>query len=87
MNRELFEESLKEGSIEERFRELSEKIGGFIEKAKILKDANNRLKARVKELEDIVEKQKEVIDNLKNDRLSLRKEIEQILSEIDSLEL
>lgn len=68
-------------------KRFGEKITRFIEWAKELKDENQRLVKRLEELEDIVKRQAKEIDALKEERLYLKKEIVEILHEIEEIEL
>ncbi len=102
MNSELFDrnglnkkDTMKRGEIlnsvegleQERLREFSEKISKFIEKARLLKKENLQLRKRVGELEEIINRQTEEIENLKQERVLFRHEIEQIMRELEDLDL
>lgn len=90
MKKELFDEGgmeVPEGMDDTGIREFGEKITRFIEKAKALKDENQRLQKKLEELEELVKKQAKEIEELKTERLYVKKEIQEIMREIEELEI
>lgn len=68
-------------------REFGEKITRFIEKARAIKNENQRLQKRVEELEELVKRQAREIEELKTERLYIKKEIQEIMREIEEIEI
>ncbi|MFN3739773.1 MAG: hypothetical protein ACK4TF_03745 [Thermodesulfovibrionales bacterium] len=68
-------------------KEFGEKIARFIEKARAIKDENQRLQKKLEELEELVKKQAKEIEELKTERLYVKKEIQEIMREIEEFEI
>ncbi|MCX7793957.1 MAG: hypothetical protein N2257_06090 [Thermodesulfovibrionales bacterium] len=90
MKKGLFEEGdvRPQNNIEDAgLKEFGERISKLIARAKTLKAENQQLSKRVQELEAIVKKQSSEIEGLRTERLYLKKEIEQIMREIEELDI
>jgi len=68
-------------------KEFTERISRFIERAKELKNENIRLTRRVAELENEVKSQALEIENLKREKSLFKKEIEEVLKELEGLDI
>ncbi len=68
-------------------REFGEKIARFIERARAIKNENQRLQKKVEELEELIKKQAKEIEELKTERLYVKKEIQEIMREIEEIEI
>jgi len=68
-------------------KEFSERISRFIERAKELKSENIKLTRRIAELENEVKSQAIEIENLKREKSLFKKEIEEVLNELEGLDI
>jgi uncharacterized protein YdcH (DUF465 family) len=68
-------------------KEFSERISRFIERAKELKSENIELTRRIAELENEVKSQAIEIENLKREKSLFKKEIEEVLKELEGLDI
>lgn len=64
-----------------------EKISLAIERIKVLKEERDSLVKRVKELEGIIKSKDQEIETLTTEKASVKKQIEKLLDELESLEL
>jgi len=68
-------------------KEFSERISRFIERAKEMKSENIELTRRIAELENKVKSQAIEIENLKREKSLFKKEIEEVLNELEGLDI
>lgn len=64
-----------------------EKIAYAMEKVKTLKEERNVLEKRVNDLEDTVRLRDQEIERLTAEKASIRKQIEDLIGELDSIEV
>ncbi len=72
---------------ESGLKEFSDKISRFIERAKELKSENIRLTRRILELENELRNRAIEIENLKKEKNFFKKEIEEVLKELEELDI
>ncbi len=90
MKKGLFDDAgtgLPDALEETGIREFGEKITRFIEKARALKNENQRLQKKIEELEELLKKQAREIEELKTERLYVKKEIQEIMREIEEIDI
>lgn len=71
----------------EALKTFEEKIAFAVEKVKTLKEEKNSLEKRVEELEDAIRLKDQEIERLTLEKLSVKNQIEDLLSELDSIGL
>jgi len=77
--------SVKEGSPVERLKSLENKITAAIEKVKTLKEEKGDLLEKLKEYENLIQEKNREIDRLSTERDTIRSQVEELLSELESL--
>lgn len=75
----------KEGSPVERLKNLEDKISAAIDKVKSLKEEKGDLLLKLKEYEDLIREKNGELDRLSAERDSIRSQVEELLSELESL--
>lgn len=71
----------------ELLKTFEERLALAIEKIKALKQEKENLQKRVKELEEMVKTKEMEIDNILSEKNSIKKQIEKLLNDLESLEL
>ncbi len=71
----------------ETLRSLDEKIVAAIEKVRVLKEEKASLEKRVRDLEALLNEKNREIEGLRAEKTSVRGQIEELLSELESIEL
>lgn len=77
--------SVKEGSPVERLKNLENKITAAIEKVKTLKEEKGDLLEKLKGYEGMIQEKNREIERLSAERDSIRSQVEELLSELESL--
>jgi len=71
----------------ETLRNLDEKIVSAIEKVRVLREEKISLENRVRELEALLNEKNMEIESLRTEKTSVKGQIEELLSELESIEL
>ncbi len=71
----------------ETLRNLDEKIVSAIEKVRVLREEKISLENKVRELEALLNEQNMEIESLRTEKTSVKGQIEELLSELESIEL
>ncbi len=71
----------------ETLRSLDDKIASAIEKVRMLKEEKQALERRVKELEELLNQKNLEIEQLRAEKGSVKGQLEELLSELESLEI
>ncbi len=71
----------------ETLRNLDEKIVSAIEKVRVLREEKVSLENRVRELEALLNEKNMEIESLRTEKTSVKGQIEELLSELESIEL
>lgn len=69
----------------ERLKNLEDKISAAIDKVKSLKEEKGDLLLKLKEYEDLIREKNGELDRLSAERDSIRSQVEELLSELESL--
>jgi len=77
--------SVKEGSHVERLKDLENKITAAIEKVKNLKEEKGDLLEKLKGYENLIQEKNREIDRLSAEKDTIRSQVEELLSELESL--
>jgi chromosome segregation ATPase len=84
---EIFYGNEKETILLERLKNLEEKIAAVVERVKALKEEKHLLEKRIQELEDLLNEKNQVVESLKAEKTSIRTQVEDLLSELETIEL
>ncbi len=71
----------------ETLRNLDEKIVSAIEKVRVLREEKISLENKVRELEALLNEKNMEIESLRTEKTSVKGQIEELLSELESIEL
>ncbi|MGE5893058.1 MAG: cell division protein ZapB [bacterium] len=71
----------------ERLRNLEAKISSAIEKAKSLKEENRQLTERINSYEKTLRQKNDELSRLTAEKDSIKHQVEELLSELESLEI
>ncbi len=71
----------------ETLRSLDDKIASAIEKVRMLKEEKQALERRVKELEELLNQKNLEIEQLRAEKGSVKGQLEELLSELESIEI
>jgi cell division protein FtsB len=83
----IFYDSEKETILLERFKNLEEKIAAVVERVKALKEEKNLLEKRIHELENLLNEKDQIIESLKAEKMSFKTQVEDLLSDLETIEL
>jgi chromosome segregation ATPase len=78
--------SSKEAGALETLRSLDEKIAQAIEKIRSLKEEKAALQRRVQELEALLDERNQELERLRSEKSIVKGQIEELLSELETLE-
>ncbi|RMG71381.1 MAG: cell division protein ZapB, partial [Nitrospirae bacterium] len=68
-------------------KSLDDKIASAIEKVRLLKEEKQALERRVKELEELLNQKNMEIEQLKAEKGSVKGQLEELLTELESIEI
>ncbi len=71
----------------ETLKGLDEKISSAIEKVRVLKEEQASLQRRVQELETLLNEKDMEIERLRGEKTSVKGQLEELLSELESIEI
>ena len=84
---EIFHERKKEAIPLERLKNLEEKIAAVVERVKALKEEKNSLENRIRELEVSLNEKSRTIEALTAEKTSIKTQVEELLTELETIEL
>lgn len=84
---EVFHDRKKEAVPLERLKNLEEKIAAVVERVKALKEEKNSLERKIRELEKLLNEQSQVIESLTAEKTSIKTQVEELLTELETIEL
>lgn len=70
----------------DRLKNLEEKITTAVERVKALKDEKILLERKIRELENILNEKNEEIESLRSEKTSIKNQVEELLTELETLE-
>ncbi|OGW24698.1 MAG: hypothetical protein A2X59_09545 [Nitrospirae bacterium GWC2_42_7] len=71
----------------DRLKNLEEKITGAVEKVKALKEDKIKLEKKLKDFEELLNEKNMEIEALKTEKVTIKDQVEKLLSELETLEL
>lgn len=80
-------ERKKEAIPLERLRNLEDKIAAVVERVKALKEEKIILERKIRELEGLVNEKNQVIESLTAEKTSIKTQVEELLTELETIEL
>jgi len=84
---EISHDRKKEAIPLERLKNLEEKIATVVERVKALKEEKTVLERKVRELEGLLNEKNQVIESLTAEKTSIKTQVEDLLSELETIEL
>jgi chromosome segregation ATPase len=83
----IFHNKIKEAIPLERLKNLEEKITAVVDRVKALKDEKNSLERKIRELEVLLDEKDQVIKSLTAEKTSIKTQVEELLTELETIEL
>ena len=83
----IFHDRKKEAIPLERLKNLEEKITAVVERVKALKEEKNSLERKIRELEVLLNEKNQVIESLTAEKTSIKIQVEELLTELETIEL
>jgi len=77
----------KEAAPLERLKNLEEKIATVVERVKALKEEKSALERKIRELEGLLNDKNQVIESLTAEKVSIKTQVEDLLTELETIEL
>ncbi|MDH4231503.1 MAG: DUF724 domain-containing protein [Nitrospirota bacterium] len=71
----------------ERLKNLEEKIATVVERVKALKEEKSALERKIRELEGLLNDKNQVIESLTAEKVSIKTQVEDLLTELETIEL
>ena len=84
---DIFHDRKKEAIPLERLKNLEEKITAVVERVKALKDEKNSLERKIRELEGLLNEKNHTIESLTAEKTSIKIQVEELLTELETIEL
>ena len=84
---EIFHDRIKEAIPLDRLRNLEEKIASVVERVKALKEEKTSLERKIRELEGLLNEKNQVIESLTAEKISIKTQVEELLTELETIEL
>ena len=83
----VFYDKKKETMPLERLKNLEEKIAAVVERVKALKEEKNSLERKIRELEGLLNEKNQTIESLTAEKTSIKIQVEELLTELETIEL
>ena len=83
----IFDDRKKEAIPLERLKNLEEKITAVVDRVKALKEEKNSLERKIRELEVLLNEKNQVIESLTAEKTSIKTQVEELLTELETIEL
>ena len=71
----------------DRLKNLEEKIAGAVDRVKALKEEKISLARKIREMETVVDERNQEIESLRNEKTSIKSQVEELLEELETLEI
>ena len=84
---DIFHDRKKETIPLERLKNLEEKIAAVVERVKALKEEKNSLERKIRELEGLLNEKNQTIESLTAEKTSIKIQVEELLTELETIEL
>ncbi len=84
---DIFDDRKKETIPLERLKNLEEKIAAVVERVKALKEEKNSLERKISELEGLLNEKNQTIESLTAEKTSIKIQVEELLTELETIEL
>ena len=84
---DILHDRIKETIPLERLKNLEEKIAAVVERVKALKEEKNSLERKIRELEGLLNEKNQTIESLTAEKTSIKIQVEELLTELETIEL
>ena len=84
---DIFHDRKKETTPLERLKNLEEKIAAVVVRVKALKEEKNSLERKIQELEGLLDEKNQTIESLTAEKTSIKTQVEDLLTELETIEL
>jgi chromosome segregation ATPase len=71
----------------DRLKNLEEKITAAVEKVKALKEEKNLLETKIRDLENLLNEKNREIETLRSEKSSIGNQLQELLSELETIEI
>lgn len=71
----------------DRLKNLEEKITTVVERVKALKEEKISLERKIRELETVLDEKNQEIASLRNEKTTIKSQVEELLDELETLEI
>ena len=78
---------IKEVVIVDRLKNLEEKIAVVVDRVKALKEEKISLERKIRELETVLDEKNQEITSLRNEKTTIKSQVEELLEELETLEI
>lgn len=78
---------IKEVVAVDRLKNLEEKITTVVERVKALKEEKISLERKIRELETVLDEKNQEIASLRNEKTTIKSQVEELLEELETLEI
>ena len=78
---------IKEVVAVDRLKNLEEKIAGAVDRVKALKEEKISLERKIREMETVLDEKNQEIESLRNEKTSIKSQVEELLEELETLEI
>jgi chromosome segregation ATPase len=78
---------IKEVVVVDRLKNLEEKIAVVVDRVKALKEEKISLERKIKELETVLDERNQEIASLRNEKTTIKSQVEELLVELETLEI
>lgn len=71
----------------DRLKNLEEKIAAVVDRVKALKEEKISLERKIRELETVLDERNQEIASLRNEKTTIKSQVEELLEELETLEI
>ena len=71
----------------DRLKNLEEKIAAVVDRVKALKEEKISLERKIRELETVLDEKNQEIASLRNEKTTIKSQVEELLEELETLEI
>ena len=71
----------------DRLKNLEEKIAVVVDRVKALKEEKISLERKIRELETVLDEKNQEITSLRNEKTTIKSQVEELLEELETLEI
>lgn len=80
-------QTIKEVVAVDRLKNLEEKIAAVVDRVKALKEEKISLERKIRELETVLDEKNQEIASLRNEKTTIKSQVEELLEELETLEI